>query len=45
MFCTAWLATGREKDRVKFKQARGEARRVIRKAMNDGCVAKATEIE
>ena len=41
---TAWLATSRE-DHTEFKQARGEARRVIKKAKNDWFVAKGTEIE
>jgi len=42
---TTWLATSKEEDYVKFKQARGEARRAIRKAKNDWFVAKATEVE
>ena len=42
---TTWLATGKAKDHDRFKQARGEARRAIRKAKNDWFVAKATEIE
>ncbi|XP_065886632.1 uncharacterized protein [Dysidea avara] len=42
---TTWLATGNAKDHDRFKQARGEARRAIRKAKNDWFVAKAAEIE
>ena len=42
---TSWISTGKQKDYVRFKQARGEVRRAIRRAKNDWFVAKAAEIE
>ena len=39
---TAWLATSKE---VRFRQARGEARREIRKAKNTWFAAKTADIE
>ena len=51
-FHTAWLATDKQEDHVQFKQARGVARRMIRKnhkddrkAKSDWFAAKAAEIE
>ena len=41
----SWLATSMEEDRVWFRQARGEARREIRKAKNALFAANAVEIE
>ena len=42
MICTL---LGKEKDHDRFKQARGEARRAIRKEKNDWFVAKDIEIK
>ena len=42
---TAWLATSKEEDRVRFRQAREEARREIKKAKNAWFAAKAADIE
>ena len=40
-----WLGTGKQEDLVKFREARGEARRAVRTAKNEWFLAKAEEVE